>query len=228
MEHITTEQVRIHIGDIALLGNLALPEAASGLVLFAHGSGSSRHSVRSREVASMLNRMGLGTLLFDLLTTGEAVWMSRRFDIALLGERLKAATVAVALLARERHLRLGYFGASMGAAAAIRAAAEPPPHMRIDAVVSRGGRVDLAGHEALCRMQAPTLMIVGEADPVVLKLSAHATAWMPCEKRLEVIPGASHLFEEPGALEQVGKLAGKWFCQHFSAAAQTAPRGQVR
>ncbi|WP_051320471.1 dienelactone hydrolase family protein [Cupriavidus sp. amp6] len=223
MQHITTEQVRIHIGDIALPGDLALPEAASGLVLFAHGSGSSRHSVRNREVASMLNRMGLGTLLFDLLTTDEDVGMSRRFDIALLSERLKAATVSVAHLVRERHLRLGYYGASTGAAAAVRAAVEAPPHMRIDAVVSRGGRVDLAGHESLCHLQAPTLMIVGEADPAVLNLNARAIAWMPCERRLEVIPGATHLFEEPGALDQVGKLAGKWFCTHFEGPAHPAP-----
>ncbi|EON20830.1 hydrolase [Cupriavidus necator] len=218
MEHITIEQVRIHIGDIALPGDLTLPEAASGLVLFAHGSGSSRYSVRSRGVAATLNRVGLGTLLFDLLAPDEDAGRSKRFDIALLGERLKAATVTVAHLTRDRHLRLGYFAASMGAAAAIRAAAEPPPRMRIDAVVARGGRVDLAGHEALRQLQAPTLMIVGEADPVVLKLNARATAWMQCEKRLEVIPGATHLFEQPGALEQVGELAGKWFCQHFAAA----------
>ncbi|SDD82048.1 hypothetical protein SAMN05216345_11741 [Cupriavidus sp. YR651] len=227
MVHITIEQVRIHIGDIALLGDLALPEVATGLVLFAHGSGSSRHSVRNREVASMLNSKGLGTLLFDLLTPEEDVGMSKRFNIALLGERLRAATVSVAQVARERHLRLGYLGASTGAAAAIRAAAEPPPHLRIDAVVSRGGRVDLAGHDALCQLRAPTLMIVGEADPLVLKLNAHATAGMQCEKRLEVIPGATHLFEEPGALEQVGKLAGKWFCQHFAATTELAPHGHV-
>lgn len=222
MAHITTEQVRIRIGDIALPGDLVLPEAAFGLVLFAHGSGSSRHSVRNCEVASMLNRQGLGTLLFDLLTPEEDVGMSKRFDIALLEERLNAATVSVAPLARERHLRLGYFGASTGAAAAIRAAAEPPPQMRIDGVVSRSGRVDLAGHEALCRLQAPTLMIVGGADPLVLKLNERATAWMQCEKRLEVIPGATHLFEEPGTLEQVGKLAGRWFCQHFVPARHNA------
>jgi pimeloyl-ACP methyl ester carboxylesterase len=225
MGNINIEQVLIHIGDIALPGDLALPEAASGLVLFAHGSRSSRHSMRNRGVASTLNRMGLGTLLFDLLALEEDVGMSKRFDITLLGERLKAATVSIAQLALEHHLRLGYFGASIGAAAAVRIAAEPPPHMRIDALVSRGGRVDLAGHEALCRLQAPTLMIVGEGDPVLLKLNAHATAWMQCEKRLEVIPGATHLFDEPGTLEQVGNLAGKWFCQHFAAAAQHAPHG---
>lgn len=227
MDHFTIEEVRIHIGDIELSGDLSLPKAASGLVLFAHGSGSSRHSVRNREVSSMLNRMGLGTLLFDLLTADEDIGMSKRFDIALLGERLKAATIAVAPLARECHLRLGYFGASTGAAAAVRAAVAPPPHTRIDAVVSRGGRVDLAGHDALCQLRAPTLMIVGESDPEVLKLNERAAAWMLCEKRLEVIPGATHLFEEPGALEHVGKLAGRWFCQHFAAAAPVVPHGHI-
>lgn len=223
MAHITIEQVQMHIADIVLPGDLALPEAASGLVLFAHGSGSSRLSIRNREVAARLNRMGLGTLLFDLLTPEEDLGMSSRFDIALLGERLTAATASVAHLARTRHLRLGYFGASTGAAAAIRAAAAPPPHMRIDAVVSRGGRVDLAGHDALCRLRSPTLVIVGEADEEVLRLTARAWEWMSGEKRLEVIPGATHLFEEAGALDQVGKLAGHWFCEHFAAAAARHP-----
>jgi dienelactone hydrolase len=227
MEHITTERVQIRIGDIALSGDLALPKAASGLILFAHGGCSLRRSVRNRGVASMLNRLGLGTLLFDLLAPEEGIDIARRFDIAGLSERLKAATTSVAHLARGHHLQLGYFGTSTGAAAAIRAAAESPLQMRIDAVVSRGGRVDLAGHEALCQLRAPTLMLVGEADPVVLKLNVLATAWIPCEKRIEVIPGATHLFDEPGALEQVGKLAGEWFCRHFAAVPQHAPHGHA-
>ncbi|CAG9166018.1 Putative phosphoribosyl transferase [Cupriavidus laharis] len=223
MKHITAEEVLIHTGDVGLPGDLVLPEAATGLVLFAHGSGSSRLSPRNRLVASMLNDADIGTLLFDLLTPDEDVGLARRFDIALLSDRLRAATRSVGHLVRERHLRLGYFGASTGAGAAVRAAAEPPAHMHIDAVVSRGGRVDLAGHEALCRLAAPLLMIVGEADPVVVSLNARAAAWMPCEKRLEVVPGATHLFEEPGALEQVGRLAAKWFQQHFAEAGRMKP-----
>lgn len=226
MEPITSEPVRIHAGNIVLPGDLCLPETAIGLVLFVQGSGSSRPRERNRKVASIMARMGLGTLLFDLLTADEGVGMAKRFDIPLLGERLRAATASVAQLARERHLPLGYFGASTGSAAAIRAAADPPPHLRIDAVASRGGRVDLAGHEALCQLRAPTLMIVGEGDPAVLKLNAHAAACMFCEKRLEVIPGATHLFEEPGALEQASDLAAKWFCQYFMAATRSTPPGQ--
>jgi len=218
MKELTAEAVLIHTGDADLPADLIVPAAATGLVLFAHGSGSSRLSPRNRQVASMLNAAGIGTLLFDLLTPGEDIGLAGRFDIGLLSGRLLAATESVASLLHERRLCLGYFGASTGAAAAIRAAAQPPPRVRIAAVVSRGGRVDLAGHEALCQLRAPTLMIVGEADPEVLKLNARATAWMQCEKRLEVIPGATHLFEETGALERVGQLAVQWFQQHFAVA----------
>lgn len=218
MKLVTAQQVMIDADDVVLPGDLALPDAPRGIVLFAHGSGSSRHSPRNRLVASMLHDADIGTLLFDLLTPEEDTGLTRRFDIALLSDRLSAATESIERLAGQRDPRLGYFGASTGAAAAVRAAAAPAAHRRIDAVVSRGGRVDLAGHDALCRLASPLLMIVGEADPVVVNLNAHAAAWMSCEKRLEVIPGATHLFEEPGALEQVGKLAAGWFVRHFAAA----------
>jgi pimeloyl-ACP methyl ester carboxylesterase len=218
MKLITAQQVVIHADNVALPGELALPDAFRGIVLFAHGSGSSRHSPRNRLVASMLHDADIGTLLFELLTPEEDLGLTRRFDIALLSDRLGAATESVERLAGQRDLRLGYFGASTGAAAALRVAAAPPGHMRIDAVVSRGGRVDLAGHDALCCLASPLLMIVGEADPVVVNLNARAAAWIPCEKRLEVVPGATHLFEEPGALEQVGRLAAGWFARHFAAA----------
>nr|WP_041680606.1 alpha/beta hydrolase [Cupriavidus pinatubonensis] len=208
----------IDADGVVLPGELALPDAPRGIVLFAHGSGSSRHSPRNRLVASMLHDADIGTLLFDLLTPEEDIGLTRRFDIALLRDRLSAATESIERLAGQRDLRVGYFGASTGAAAAVRAAVATPAHRRINAVVSRGGRVDLAGHDALCRLASPLLMIVGENDPVVVSLNARAAAWIPCEKRLQVIPGATHLFEEPGALEQVGKLAAGWFVRHFAAA----------
>ncbi|MFC4521821.1 dienelactone hydrolase family protein [Cupriavidus pinatubonensis] len=207
----------IDADGVVLPGELALPDAPRGIVLFAHGSGSSRHSPRNRLVASMLHDADIGTLLFDLLTPEEDIGLTRRFDIALLRDRLSAATESIERLAGQRDLRLGYFGASTGAAAAVRAAVATPAQ-RISAVVSRGGRVDLAGHDALCRLASPLLMIVGENDPVVVSLNARAAAWIPCEERLQVIPGATHLFEEPGALEQVGKLAAGWFVRHFAAA----------
>jgi len=226
MNDMSVEEVLVHTGDVALPGDLVLPGAATGLVLFAHGSGSSRLSPRNRLVASILNAAGIGTLLFDLLAPEEDIGMSARFNIGLLANRLLDVTASVAGLAHKHQLCLGYFGASTGAAAAIRVAAQPPARVRIAAVVSRGGRVDLAGHEALCQIRAPTLMIVGEADQAVLKLNARATAWMQCERRLEVIPGAAHLFEEPGALEQVGKVAAQWFRQHFAVAHGAPPAGQ--
>ncbi|QYY27823.1 MULTISPECIES: dienelactone hydrolase family protein [Cupriavidus] len=218
MKLVTAQQVMIDADGVVLPGELALPDAPRGIVLFAHGSGSSRHSPRNRLVASMLHDADIGTLLFDLLTPEEDIGLTRRFDIALLRDRLSAATESIERLAGQRDLRVGYFGASTGAAAAVRAAVATPAHRRINAVVSRGGRVDLAGHDALCRLASPLLMIVGENDPVVVSLNARAAAWIPCEKRLQVIPGATHLFEEPGALEQVGKLAAGWFVRHFAAA----------
>jgi len=218
MKTMTVEEVVVRTQSVALPGDLVLPDSASGLVLFAHGGGSSRLSPRNRMVASVLNEAGIGTLLFDLLAPEEDIGMTARFNIGLLADRLLAATVSVASLAKRHQLCLGYFGASTGAAAAIRAAARPPAGIRIAAVVSRGGRVDLAGHEAICELRVPTLMIVGEADQAVLKVNARAAAWMQCSQRLEVVPGATHLFEEPGALERVAGLASQWFRQHFAVA----------
>ncbi|CAG2160420.1 dienelactone hydrolase family protein [Cupriavidus numazuensis] len=215
MRLVAVKQVVIQVDNVALQGELTLPETATGLVLFAQVSGASGHTSRNRLIALMLNDVDIGTLLFDLLIPDEIVEPMRRFDIGLLCDRLRAATKFVEELARERRLRLGYFGSGTGAAAAMRAAAAPPGCMRIDAVVSRSGRIDLAGHEALSELTSPLLMIVGEADPFVLNLNVHAAARVTCKKRLEVIPGATNRFEEPGAMERVGKLAIGWFQDRF-------------
>ena len=195
-----------------LEGTLVAPEEARGIVLFAHGTGSSRFSPRNRFVAEQLNAAGLATLLIDLLTAeeeqAERLTGHLRFDIDLLAERLLAATDA-----EESGLPLGYFGASTGAAAALVAAAERPERVR--AVVSRGGRPDLAG-EALRRVRAPTLLIVGGDDRQVLELNRLALARLEAEAELEIVPGATHLFEEPGALEQVAQLARAWFERHLA------------
>jgi pimeloyl-ACP methyl ester carboxylesterase len=206
--------------DAVLEGTLDCPGNATGLVIFAHGSGSSRFSPRNRYVADQLHAAGLGTLLFDLLSAEEASHASCRFDIALLARRLQTATHAVGSIARERSLRLGYFGASTGAAAAILAASELDDACAIEAVVSRGGRPDLAGQRALARLACPTLLIVGAADLDVLDLNRQALSPMHCEKALETVPRATHLFEEAGALEQVAELARAWFVRHLSAATQ--------
>ena len=186
------------------------------LVLFAHGSGSSRHSPRNQFVARTLNRAGLGTFLFDLLTPEEEALdiytREHRFNIGLLAERLVAATKWAPQQEETRDLHIGYFGSSTGGAAALVAAAELPPD--IGAVVSRGGRPDLAG-DALPRVQAPTLLIVGGNDEVVIDLNEMARDQMRCEVKLEIIPGATHLFEESGTLEQVAKLASDWFSLHL-------------
>ncbi|MFD4370344.1 phosphoribosyltransferase family protein [Streptomyces sp. NPDC058486] len=207
--------VRIPGGEPVLSGDLAVPDGAAGLVLFAHGSGSSRHSPRNREVASALNRAGLGTLLFDLLTEAEATDRSRVFDTPLLAERLGRAAAWAAGTPGIERLPRGYFGASTGAAAALWAAADPGDD--VAAVVSRGGRPDLAG-ERLAGVRAPTLLIVGGSDDLVLDLNRRAEALLRCESRLEVVPGAGHLFEEPGALEEVASLATDWFTGRFRAA----------
>jgi dienelactone hydrolase len=197
-------------------GDLTVPADARGIVVFAHGSGSGRFSPRNRAVAEALARAGLGTLLMDLLTEHEEAVDLRtrrlRFDIGLLGRRVVATVDWLASAPSTRQLPVGCFGASTGAAAALIAAAERPA--RVGAVVSRGGRPDLAG-EALRRVRAPTLLIVGGNDPEVLRLNEEALAALPGEARLEVLPGAGHLFEQPGELERVSLLARDWFLRHL-------------
>jgi dienelactone hydrolase len=211
-------EVQIQADHALLSGNLTIPENAVALVLFAHGSGSSRHSPRNQFVARTLNSAGLGTLLFDLLTPEEEALdiytREHRFNIDLLAERLLHATKWARLQEKTRDLRVGYFGSSTGGAAALVAAAELPQDA--GAVVSRGGRPDLAG-DALPKVQAPTLLIVGGNDDVVIELNEMARDHMRCEVKLDIIPGATHLFEELGALEQVAKLASDWFLLHLSS-----------
>lgn len=212
-------EIEIPAEHSTLSGNLMIPENATGLVLFAHGSGSSRHSPRNQSVARTLNTAGLATLLFDLLTPGEEAidthTREHRFNIDLLAERLVHATGWSKQQQETRDLQIGYFGSSTGGAAALVAAAEIPQHVR--AVVSRGGRPDLAG-DALPRVQAPTLLIVGSNDDVVIELNEMARDQMRCEVKLEIVPGATHLFEEPGALEKVARMASDWFVNHIGGA----------
>jgi len=208
--------VRIVLPEATLEGDLQLPPSARGLVLFAHGSGSSRHSPRNRFVAGQLQSRGLGTLLMDLLTAEEEAADDRtghlRFDIALLADRLGGAIDWLATNVQTEKLEIGLFGASTGGGAALVAAAKRPE--RIRAVVSRGGRPDLAG-EALGEVKAATLLIVGGEDGAVIGMNRDAFKQMHCERRVEVIPGASHLFEEPGTLEEVARLAGDWFVKYL-------------
>ncbi|HYS15644.1 MAG TPA: dienelactone hydrolase family protein [Candidatus Binatia bacterium] len=216
---IEERPVHVPAGSVTLDGDLSVPERAHGVVLFAHGSGSSRLSPRNRYVARLLNEAKLATLLLDLLTPDEEAVDLRtahlRFDVGLLAERLVAATDWLTQRPDTRHLRVGYFGASTGAGAALVAAAERAEV--VGAVVSRGGRPDLAG-PALARVRAPTLLIVGEADFVVIGLNREAFAQLKCEKRLAIVPGATHLFEEPGALDEVARLAREWFERHLTSA----------
>lgn len=191
---------------------LAIPAEAKGLVIFAHGSGSGRLSPRNNYVAARLREVDLATLLLDLLTLKEEQVRSNTFDIRLLATRLRLAADWAALHPETRRLRLGYFGASTGGGAALRAAADDP---RIAAVVSRGGRPDLAGAEALARVHAPTLLVVGGNDRDVLKLNIAAHNAMRCERRLAVVPGAGHLFEERGAMDSVVDLASAWFVRYL-------------
>jgi dienelactone hydrolase len=220
----TTETVGVHAGGVALTGVLAVPPGARGVVVFAHGSGSGRMSPRNRAVAGVLLRAGLGTLLIDLLTPDEEAEDVRtarlRFDVRLLGERvvgaidwLAAEAVVGDVPPRLRELPVGCFGASTGAAAALIAAAERPERVR--AVVSRGGRPDLAG-PVLPRVTAPTLLIVGGEDPEVIRLNRLAQQQLGGESRIEIVPGAGHLFEEPGALERVAVLTRDWFVRHLT------------
>jgi putative phosphoribosyl transferase len=211
-------EVQIQAGGAVLSGNLTIPNGAVAFVLFAHGSGSSRHSPRNQLVARTLNDAGLGTLLFDLLTPNEEAidlhTREHRFNIGLLAERLVHATKWAERQEQTRDLRVGYFGSSTGGAAALVAAAEIPKD--VCAVVSRGGRPDLAG-DALPKVQAPTLLIVGGNDDIVIELNEMARDQMRCEVKLEIVPGATHLFEEPGALEEVARLASEWFVKHLGA-----------
>ena len=210
------EVVRIPVDGAHIEGALELPDQPSGLVLFAHGSGSSRHSPRNNYVARVLREHGVGTLLMDLLTPEEDRDYSRRFDIDLLVERLLAAARWVKDNPDTSALPIGYFGASTGAAAALRAAAE---EVSIAAVVSRGGRPDLAPPAALRKVKAPTLFLVGGQDFGVIELNEQAYADLKCEKQFIIVPGATHLFEEPGTLEEVAAQAARWFETNFRKAA---------
>lgn len=207
----------VPVGDVVLEADIAIPHQARGVVLFAHGSGSSRFSTRNRYVARQLQQAGLATVLADLLTPAEEQTDARggeiRFDIGLLATRLGQLTDWLAGQERSAELSRGYFGASTGAAAALAAAAQRPS--RVGAVVSRGGRPDLAG-QLLSGVHQATLLIVGERDPVVLEINQQALPKIPAEAHLAIVPGASHLFEEPGALEQVARLARDWFAGHLT------------
>lgn len=211
---MSEQLVEIPVDAVVLQGALVVPPQSGGIVLFAHGSGSSRHSPRNNFVAEVLRAAGLGTLLMDLLTREEDVSREARFDIDLLTRRLEAATGRLAELEQTRSLAVGYFGASTGAAAALQAAASLGS--QIGAVVSRGGRPDLAW-PALRRVEAPALLIVGGMDDVVIELNQRAYEELRCEKQLITIPGATHLFEEPGALEDVARLASEWFRRYLVA-----------
>lgn len=215
MSEIQQHEVSVEIGKISLPGNLNIPQGAQGIVVFAHGSGSSRFSPRNNFVAETLNEGGLATLLFDLLTADEEEVDLRtrelRFDIGLLAERLIGAVNWVKQQANTGDLNIGLFGSSTGAAAALVAAAQRTD--TVAAVVSRGGRPDLAG-DALPQVRAPTLLIVGGNDTLVIEMNREAAGSLQVEHRIEIVPGATHLFEEPGKLEEVARLARDWF-KHY-------------
>ena len=210
--------VTIQADGAELEGNLLIPDGAEGIVVFAHGSGSSRHSPRNKKVAGDLRERGLATLLFDLLTAEEDKVDRRtreyRFDIPLLADRLAGATDWLLQQPEAQDLNIGYFGSSTGSAAALIGATRKPEE--VDAVVSRGGRVDMAG-DVLDQVRAPTLMIVGGRDPQVMRLNEKAKPHFNCTAKLEIVEGATHLFEEPGALDEVALLAGDWFRQHLTS-----------
>ncbi len=212
----TDNEITINVGKETIEGNLTIPSGSKSIVLFAHGSGSGRFSPRNQYVAKVLNNAGISTLLIDLLTEKEeekdVITAEFRFNIALLAQRLVAATKWLKQNPATKNFTLGYFGASTGAAAAIMAAAEFPREVK--AIVSRGGRPDLAW-EQLSQVKAPTLFIVGGEDSVVIDLNKKAMAQFTAEKKLEIVPGATHLFEESGKLEQVSKMANEWFLAHF-------------
>ena len=216
-EYVPDRPVRVSAGEVVIEGNLSLPRNAQGVILFAHGSSSSRYSPRNRYVAQVLRQAGLATLLIDLLTAAEEATDRQRghfrFDIRLLAKRLAGATGWLRQNADTRNLRVGYFGASTGAGAALVAATIH--RAAVGAIVSRGGRPDLAG-PALLQVRAPTLLIVGSQDYPVIAINRKALAKLQVEKELSIIPGATHLFEEPGALEAVSQQAAKWFVKHLS------------
>lgn len=214
----TSTLIQIPAGTVTIEGMLEIPDHAVGLVLFAHGSGSSRHSPRNNYVAGVLRQSGVGTLLMDLLTPEEDRDTALRFDIALLTQRLLDAARWVVSQADTGDLPLGFFGASTGAAAALEAAAILGEDAR--AVVSRGGRPDLASRQALSSVTAPTLLLVGGFDDVVIDLNQLAHDQLRCEKQMVIVPGATHLFEEPGTLEDVAHQAAVWFARHFPASSQ--------
>ena len=205
--------LKIPVGSIQLEGMLAVPDGAKGLVIFAHGAGSSRLSPRNNFVAEELQKVGLGTLLFDLLTEEEDEIYENRFDIPLLADRLKIVTDWIKKQPETKNLNIGYFGASTGAAAATISAADIGAEIK--AVVSRGGRPDLAG-EALPKIQSPTLLIVGGNDDVVIGLNEDAHSQMKCKKKMNIIPGTTHLFEEPGTLEEAAHQAADWFKEYLA------------
>jgi putative phosphoribosyl transferase len=209
----TSALAHIPAGAATIEGMLEIPDAAAGLVLFAHGSGSSRHSPRNNYVAGVLREAGVGTLLMDLLTPEEDRDYARRFDIGLLTQRLLEAARWAGAQDATRHLPLGFFGASTGAAAALEAAAQLGAKTR--AVVSRGGRPDLASEQALLKVSAPTLLLVGGFDDGVIDLNQLAYDQLRCEKKMTIVPGATHLFEEPGTLEEVARQAAAWFGEHL-------------
>jgi putative phosphoribosyl transferase len=210
---VRDDEIEVQAGPVTVAGHLTLPEEAYGVVVFAHGSGSSRRSPRNRYVAAVLNDAGLGTVLFDLLTDQEAADRAKVFDVDLLAGRLLDVTAWLRRQPDTCDHRIGYFGASTGAAAALLAAADPSPD--VAAIVSRGGRPDLAVAK-LAQVRVPTLLVVGGHDDIVLDLNRKAQAQLWCENRLEIIPGATHLFEEKGALEQVAHLAAGWFTTHLA------------
>lgn len=210
--HPVKQEIGIPVGSLKLKGNLVVPGKANAIVVFSHGSGSSRFSPRNTYVADVLNQEGMATLLTDLLTPEEDAVYANRFDIALLTNRLVAVTRYLETQSAFQHLPLGYFGASTGAASALRAAAALPEW--IHAVVSRGGRPDLAS-DVLPQVKAPTLLIVGGLDDVVITLNQEAFDQMRCEKKMVIVDDATHLFEEPGKLEEVAILAASWFQQYL-------------
>lgn len=223
-QEIIKKEVKITAGSVVLEGELIIPAGARGVVLFAHGSGSSRHSPRNKYVAGVIRNSNVGTLLFDLLTAEEEsvdiYTRHLRFDIPLLAQRLVAAANWLKSLEETKHLEIGFFGSSTGGGAALVAAAELGD--MAGAVVSRGGRPDLAG-EALGRVRSPVLLIVGGLDDVVIGLNQQAYAQLRCEKEIKIVPGATHLFEEPGTLETVAALAAGWFDRHLKR--EIAPAG---